>query len=659
MTVKLRFRRQPLPCSLIIFLMIAVIYPAAAQEWSYYAGTQAGMKYSALDQVNRSNVTDLAVAWSYRTGELDRYGDEFAAGQRFESTPVLIEGQLILCTPAGRLIALDPATGKERWQFDSNTGRPEYVATAPWAICRGITPWHDPLAAEGAVCRSRILYGTWEFKVYAIDVNSGRPCPDFGANGVVMLDPGKPLVPGEVIQITSPPVIIGDIAAFGSFVLDGIRYDAPSGKVRALDARTGAPRWEFDPIPRDPDDPAAPTWGAGSALKTGQANVWSIMAADKERDLVFLPTTSPGTDFYGGLRPGDNRYANSLVALRGSTGELVWHYQISHHDLWDYDLPAQPILIDLPRGGDKIPAVVQLTKQGLVFVFHRDTGEPLFPIEERPVPRGGVPGERPAPTQPFPLSPPPLVAQGLWPEDAWGLTFIDRWLCRRKIASLRHGPIYTPPSLEGTVQMPSPGGGANWGGGAYDPERHLLVVPTVHFATIIRLVPREKSVNNRFYGDLNLYEGISFPQQGTPYAGEFQLLASPLGVPCTRPPWGRLSAIDLTTGTIKWQVALGTLEKLLPLPLPLELGTPQAGGPIVTKGGLAFIAASLDDKFRAFDIETGEILWETSLPAGGQATPMTYAIKERQYVVIAAGGHSLYHSTPGDYVIAFTLKPRP
>ena len=374
---------------------------------------------------------------------------------------------------------------------------------------------------------------------------------------------------------------------------------------------------------------------------------------------MYLPTTSPSVDFYGGTRPGENRYADSLVALRGSTGEVVWHFQITHHNIWDYDLPAQPILVDLPRNGEIIPAVIQLTKQGLVFVFNRETGEPFFPVEERPVPQDGVEGEQLSPTQPFPTRPPPLVAQGMGPDEAWGFTPIDRWLCKRKIEELRHGSIYTPPSLQGSLIMPSSLGGANWGGGAFDPERNLLFVNTQHLAGILTMIPSGQSGNGNVPGvgeESNMETGAGFPQRGTPYRTQFEFLLSPLGAPCTEPPWGRLSAVDLVNGTIRWQVALGSIEKLAPVPIPLEMGTPNLGGAIVTAGGLVFIGATLDSKFRAFDVDTGEVLWVGKLPAGAQATPMTYSVNGRQYVVINASGHPILGGEPGDWFYAFALE---
>jgi quinoprotein glucose dehydrogenase len=649
---------------------IATAHAGEARGWGYYGGTPGGSHYSSVAQIDRTNVAQLELAWTYRTGELERRGKD--ANGSFQDTPTVVAGSLIVCTPYGRLIALDPATGAERWVFDPNSSP---HTSARWPKCRGVSQWRDPTAQADAACAHRIVYGSWNRRVYSLDARTGRRCAGFGHDGEIELALDRPLLNGELAQITSPPAVIGDVAVFGMFIMDNMRAAAPAGTVHAIDVRTGAVRWTFDPVPRRPDDPAAAGWLTPESLEAGHANVWAPIAADPERDLVFLPTTSPSPDFYGGLRPGDNRYANSLVALRGSTGEVVWYRQLVHHDLWDYDLPAQPMLIELRRNGARIPAVVQLTKMGLVFVFNRETGEPVFGIEERPVPQHAVPGEWLSPTQPFPVAPAPLVAQEFGPDDAWGFTPIDRWLCRRKIGKLRHGPIYTPPSLEGTIQMPSFAGGANWGAGAWEPSRQWLIVSTLHVPGVTKLVPRAtQQAGGRNEGgpdassqdvtkvEQNLLDvmdqGIRFPMTGAPYEVENTFLTSPLGVPCSAPPWGRLSAIDLGTGTLRWQVPLGSARKLAPVPLPglSNSGTPHAGGAIVTGGGLAFIAATMDDKLRAFDVDTGTVLWEFDLPAGGQATPMTYVADGRQFVIIAAGGHALYQTTPGDYVLAFALK---
>lgn len=646
----------------LVFFTAACLLPAvlpADTTWSYFGATQSGTRYSPLTQVNRDNVSRLEPAWTYRTGELDRLGEAQAHNQSFENTPIIVDGSLIVCTPIGRVVALDPATGRERWVFDPNSY--PVAAKISKINCRGVSHWSAPDLDPDAPCKHRILYSNWQFRVYALDAKTGQSCEEFGDGGMVQFSPGMDTIPGEFIYAPSPPAIVDGVAIFGSMIHDNLRQHAPSGRVRAISARSGELLWEFDPVPRNPDDPAAATWLGGSNHRTGHANVWSLMAVDEERGLVFLPTTSPSTDFYGGERPGDNRYANSIVALHGKTGEMAWHFQTVHHDVWDYDLPAQPVLVDLPMDGETIPALIQVTKQSFVFTLNRETGEPIFPVEERQVPQGGVEGEWLSPTQPFPVLPPPIVRQGLRPEDAWGVTFIDRYFCRKKIEALRHDGMYAPPSLQGTVLMPGFAGGANWGGGAYDEANNLFIVNTIHMAGVARLVPSTEPDRVMVFpqGDASQTgpdNPIRFPQNGTPYVIDNWFVQSPLGAPCTEPPWGRLTAIDMTRGTIEWQVALGSLEKLLPLPLPLELGTPSAGGAIVTAGGLVFIAATVDDKFRAFDTRTGEVLWVTGLPAGGQATPMTYSVNDRQYVVIAAGGHSLYRTTPGDYVIAYALK---
>lgn len=409
------------------------------------------------------------------------------------------------------------------------------------------------------------------------------------------------------------------------------------------------------PIPIGPNDPLWQQWDEDAARRTGAANAWSLLSVDQRRSLVFVPTSAPSPDFFGGLRPGNNAYANSVVALNGSNGQVVWHRQLVHHDLWDYDVPAQPVLVDLEKDGVAIPAVVQATKMGMLFVFNRETGVPLFEIEERPVPQTAVAGELPSPTQPFPVAPPPLVShEAVTADDAWGPTPWGRRECRKQIEQHRSEGIYTPPSLEGTIEYPGYAGGSNWGGISIDPERQYAIANTMNLPMVVRLIPRE-SVDAMIASGEIPDRGYS-EQRGTPYVMQRYALLSSSDIPCTPPPWGELAAVDLSSGTIVWQVPLGTIEDLAPAVVPnIRYGVPNIGGSIVTAGGLVFIGAAADNYLRAFNIDTGEELWKGRLPAGGQATPMTYALNERQYVVIVAGGHGGAGTDSGDYVVAFSL----
>ncbi len=651
---------------LLLMVLILPLPSAAGAEqlapggvrtgWPVHGGDSAGTRYSRLMQISPVNVADLKVAWTYRTGEMARRGKKFPLSKD-QDTPITVAGNLIVCTPFNRLIALDPATGAERWVYDPQVDM-DFESPATYA-CRGVAAWRDDAVPVGSACHDRLFMNTNDLRLIAIDARTGETCTAFGDNGVISALASREQVFRGEIRYISPPTLINGVVVIGSAILDNYRVGTPSGKVQAFDARSGRKLWEFDPIPHRADDPARATWGGGDEV-TGSANVWASMAADEARDLVFLPTSSPAPDYYGGLRPGNNDYADSLVALRGATGEVVWHYQIVHHDIWDYDIGSQPLLTDLTLDGKTVPAVVQNTKQGLVFVFNRETGEPLFPIEERSVPAGDVPGEWYSPTQPIPAVFPPLVPQEFSPEDAWGFTFWDRNKCRDQAENLLTGKIYTPPHLgQGTVKVPWSGGGANWGGAALDPGTKTMVINTNRIAEVIELVPitnvRKPEVDKVNGNEPELHAPTRM--EGTPYGVRISFFLSPLGAPCTPPPWGGLTAVDLENAKILWDVPLGSIQDQIPVPMPFQirLGTPNLGGPIVTGGGLVFIAATVDRRLRAFDLATGKELWSDKLPADAQATPITYEVDGRQYVVIVAGGHGQLHNHRGDFVIAYAL----
>jgi quinoprotein glucose dehydrogenase len=626
---------------------------AAAQQtpsgWSAYGGDAAGTRYSPLTQITPANVRELRVAWTFRTGELGKGVTDWMRSA-FEATPILYRGVLYFTTPSTNVVAVDAVTGALRWRHDSHNDNHLHYSDG---VSRGVSLWVDPSKAEGAECPARIYAATLDGRLLALDAASGKPCQDFGDQGAVDLLQGirsaeEPGSGWRDYLVTSPPAVLDDKIVLGSSVGDNRGVSLELGTVRAFDARTGKLLWSWDPIPRDPSDALYKEWSAQGANLTGAANAWAPLSADPAHHLVFVPTGSASPDFFGGQRPGDDRWADSVVALDANTGKLVWGRQLVHHNLWDYDTASQPTLVELTHDGRQVPAVIQANKTGFLYTLNRETGEPIFPIVEKPVPQDAVPGDTPSPTQPFPVAPPALVRQGpVTPADAWGVAWFDTRSCRKRIEADRSGGIFQPPSTQESVQSPGNAGGVNWGGVAFDPERQLAIVNTINLPFLVALVPRKQVAAEMRDPQ---FRGWEFGQmRGTPYAMRRRTFMSSLGIPCIKPPWGTLAAVDMVHGTIKWQVPLGDS----PL-VHLDLGMPGLGGPVVTASGLVFIAASLDDRMRAFDVNSGKMLWQAKLPAGGQATPMTYSIGGRQYVVIAAGGYK-DSSTRGDYVIAYAL----
>ncbi len=623
-------------------------------EWTAYGHDALGGRFSPLAQITRENVSKLEVAWTYRTGDTTHTRQP----AKFEATPLMVDGTLYLSTPFARVIALDPATGRERWTFDPHTDRG--MNWGDWAN-RGVSTWLDSKAPPGSVCRRRIYVGTVDARIFALDAKTGKVCTGFGDSGVISLKQGLRNAPGyaEEYELTSPPAVISGMIVTGSSVADNGRTNAASGEVRAFDARSGKLRWSWDPVPRDSTDAAWNSWRGIMAHTTGAANAWSVIAADSVRDLVFVPTGSPSPDYYGGERLGDNRYANSIVALRASTGKVVWSFQAVHHDLWDYDVAAPPALVEIMHGGRKRAVVLQTLKTGQLFVLDRDTGVPVFPVEERSVPASTVSGERASPTQPFNTVIPALSPQSLSLDSVWGPTPADREACLAQIRPLRNDGVFTPPSLEGTLQVPSNVGGAHWGGLTYDPVRNLAVIPVNRIPAFVQLIPIEKldtaevSKNQSRLGDQ--YTRM----HGTPYVMRRRMITSPSRAPCTPPPWGALVAINLETGAKAWEVPLGDAGAIAPGAggtSKIPLGAPNLGGPITTAGGVVFIGATMDPALRAFDIETGKELWKGKLPGGARATPMTYQLMPggKQYVVVSVGGGDEWGR--GDYVVAFALR---
>jgi membrane-bound PQQ-dependent dehydrogenase (glucose/quinate/shikimate family) len=606
-----------------------------AGEWRSYGGDRGGTRFSALADIHTGNVARLRRAWTHHTGELEQDVRPNARATAFEATPLAVDGRLYLTTPSGRVLSLDGDTGRELWRFEPSPrggGKP-----APRGVHRGVSYW------EGSGPRGqerRILYGTPDGRLIALHAETGRLCDGFGQGGSVDLRSGvADAWPNGALSVSSPPAIYRDLVITGTVVQE-FPAIGPAGDVRAYDTRTGALVWRFHTIPR-PGEPGHQTWEGESWKDRSGANVWSVMSVDAERGLVFLPVGSAAYDFYGGDRKGHNLFANSLVALDAATGRLRWHFQTVRHDLWDYDLPAQPTLVSVRRDGRDLPAVAQVTKTGLVFVLERETGRPLFDVEERPVPQSRVPGEATAPTQPIPVRPPPLVRHAITREDLTTVTPESHRYCAEIYDQVRNGGLFTPPDPDLTLTFPGTLGGGNWSGMAFDPRARRLYVNVNEVGALGRM---EKAP-----------AGAPLPYRRASPWGEYARFWDENRWPCQQPPWGTLNAIDLDTGSIAWTVPLGVVDALVERGVR-PTGALSLGGAIATAGGVLFIAGTNDSRFRAFDARTGEELWVDRLEANGHATPMTYrGGNGRQYVVIAAGGGGYFTAKTADVVAAYAL----
>jgi quinoprotein glucose dehydrogenase len=608
--------------------------------WEAYGGDPGSARWSPLTDLTPGNVAGLAPAWRWETGEerhTARLTGETVVPGKFEATPVTLGDTLVLSTPFNRVVALDGATGRELWSFDPGATDHGLIADdRSGFVHRGVAAWSDG--------EERRIFHASRWQLHALDARDGTPVEEFGEGGAVDLSRG---LRWEVNRLhvgrTSPPVVWGDVVVVGSVVGDRIIYERdPPGDVLAFDARTGERLWRWDPVPAE-GTPERATWGGRSAEVTGHVNVWAPMSVDAERGLLFLPVSAPSNDWYGGLRPGDNLFAQSLVALDIRTGERVWHRQLVRHDLWDYDLAAAPALVDVARpGGDTVPAVLQATKMGYLYGFDRRTGEPLWPVEDRPAPASDVPGEEAAATQPHAVWPPPFARQGFGPDDVIDLTPELRERALALLDSLRTGPMFTPPSLEGTVVMPGWIGGAGWGALSVDPERGLAFVKATNEPVLARLIPSGDAL--RFRLD-TLHSSPKTPlmlELPRPRRWFFFEDGPVVRVPVVKPPWGTLTAYDLTSGEIVWHVPIGDTPAVREHPslrdveLP-PLGVAGAPGGVATASGLIFLTGG-GEELLAVDSETGAVLWSAPLGQPGPSNPMTFRARDgRQYVVVATG----------------------
>ena len=624
------------------------------ENWPAYGGTDAGTRYSPLAQITPANVGDLERVWEFRSGDLPPPEEDVSWSP--EITPIKVGDDLYICTAMNIIIAVDSRTGREEWRYDPQVS---YDAIPHAAACRGVAYYRDPAAEDpDALCTERIIEATLDARLIAVDARLGQPCPGFGRNGEVDLEEGLgDTVPGWVAS-TSPPTIVRGIVVVGHQVNDNEAEDSPSGVVRGYDAVTGELAWAWDL--GKPDLKGEPP--EGETYSRGTPNMWTTAAADEELGLVYLPLGNSAVDYYGSNRSeAENDYSTSVVAVDVTTGEDVWHFQTVYRDVWDYDLGSQPALVDFPTEDGTVPALIVSSKQGDIYVLDRATGEPLVGVEEREVPQGGVEPDYLSPVQPFSLYN-TLAFDPIEPTEMWGMSPIDQLWCRIQYHRANYEGIYTPPSADRPwIQYPGYNGGQDWGSMAVDQERGLLIANYNDIPNYNQLIPREQ-VSERGMLPVTDPEGdVGDPQLGAPYGIDVNpgWRVGFTGLMCKEPPYGGIRAIDLATGETVWDQPFGSARANgpfgIPSRLPLTIGTPNNGGPIVTASGLIIIAATTDNMIRALDIETGEELWSDVLPAGGQATPITFEVDGRQYVALYAGGHAFMETPKGDHLIAWAL----
>jgi quinate dehydrogenase (quinone) len=631
---------------------VEAIANAIPSNWHAYGRTEAGTRYAPFSQIHRKNVMDLKLAWTYHTGETPKAGGEDGGGVD-SNTPLQIDDTLFTCTPKGRIAAVDVDTGRVRWKYDSGGN------SLFWNRCRGLGYYKVKDAALRSTCRERIVHTTVDARLFELDAKTGKMCSDFGSAGVVDLKKDMGDVPTGSYFQTSAPLVARDYIVVGGWVVDNQSRGEPSGVIRAFDARNGALMWAWDlgnPSIKDVPPP-------GQTYTRGTPNMWTAAAYDDKLGLVYAPLGNATPDYFGVDRPAHSEeYSSSLVALDIITGRPRWKFQTVHHDIWDYDLPSQPALVDVPNGkGGVIPAVLQTTKRGQIFLLNRATGEALAEVAEKPVPqRGAVPEERLAPTQPYSIGMPTIGADHLDEKKMWGATMFDQLACRILFKQLRYDGDFTPIGLTHAIQQPANAGGLNWGSVSYDPVNHLAYVNDIRIPAITWLMPRkEYDIWSIKHPPTPTGHGPS-PQLGTPYGMAIYMWMSPIGAPCNQPPYGTITAIDLKTRRVAWQVPAGTAQQLGPFGvashLPMPMGMPTYAGTMATAGGLVFFAGFQDYFIRAYDAQNGDLVWQYALPVGSSATPMSYVspVTGKQYIVISVGG-AAHSPDNGDYVLAFSL----